>query len=432
MSRPFATLVALAFPFVACSQTNPAADGGADSGASVLGFTPSNIASAIAGVDTTKLVDIDATSASTIKLECGIQPNGGCAALTATQPDGTQIDVYFARSWRIEQNAVVTAGDSKPIAIVALTTIDIVGRVDGSAQNIGTDAGGFAGTTTSGSGKGGGTVGKSTNGTSGIGGGGGAFCGAGGAGGNAGGGIRHGGHTVRQPAARPAGARVGGRRRGDVRRSERRRDPARRGDLDHRRTERRDLGRRRRRRSGRRALGGPGGRRRRQRRRAAPRSADRLDRRNARSQRRRWRRRRSGQPIRRGRDAERAARRRRNHGHARRRRKRRRRSERSGRRRRPRRRDDRRKQYGGRRRRRRGVHPHQHHVRLRRDLGHGVARRDHDVHDSRTARTLKRGSRRAPYSTRRRATFDRSPNRRDERGEPPASSPLASLDRYML
>ena len=38
MSRPFAMLVALAFPFIACSQTNPAADAGADSGASALGF----------------------------------------------------------------------------------------------------------------------------------------------------------------------------------------------------------------------------------------------------------------------------------------------------------------------------------------------------------------------------------------------------------
>ena len=203
MSRRFATLVALAFPFVACSQTNPASDAGADSGGSVLGFTPSNIATAIAGVDTTKLVAIDTTSASSIKLECGIQPDGGCAAVTATQPDGTQIDVYFARSWRIEQNAVVTAGDSKPIAIVALTTIEIVGRVDGSAQNIDTDSGGFTGTTTSGSGKGGGAVGQSMNGTSGIGGGGGAFCGAGGAGGNAGGAFGTGGAKYGNPQLVP-------------------------------------------------------------------------------------------------------------------------------------------------------------------------------------------------------------------------------------
>jgi len=187
LRRSVLGLALVTLPLLACTAAHPVVDGGAEGGpTSVLGFTPSNIASALVGVDTSKLVDIDVTaSPGKIEVECASQATGACVTATVTQSDGTQVDVFFARSWRIEANSMVTAGDAKPIAIVALTTIDVLGRIDASAQNITATAGGFAGTTGPGGGKGGGAQGSSANVAPGVGGGGGAFCGAGGAGGNA-------------------------------------------------------------------------------------------------------------------------------------------------------------------------------------------------------------------------------------------------------
>ncbi len=180
---------------LACSSTpGTGSDGGAEAGTSLLGFTPSNIGHALDGVDTSKLVDIDITSANgEITVSCGGEGNGGCFETTITQPDQTQIDVYFARSWRIEPNSITIANDSKPVVIVALTTIEILGKLDASAQGLSEGAGGFKGTTTNGGGKGGGSAGSGASNTPGVGGGGAAFCGAGGAGGNASGSAGQGG-----------------------------------------------------------------------------------------------------------------------------------------------------------------------------------------------------------------------------------------------
>ncbi len=91
MSR-LGALVLITLPVLGCSSSNPV--GGDGGPKSVLGFTPSNVASALAGVDVSKLIDIDVTSSpTTVEVLCKSQAPGACVTATVTQPDGTQVDV---------------------------------------------------------------------------------------------------------------------------------------------------------------------------------------------------------------------------------------------------------------------------------------------------------------------------------------------------
>ncbi|HSY21601.1 MAG TPA: hypothetical protein VK841_05785, partial [Polyangiaceae bacterium] len=178
----------MAFVLAACSvSSNVSTTGGpgGDSSVPSLGFAPSNVAAALVGLDLSNLPDIDSTETiDQTGVDCNATP--GCIATTVTQSDGSVVNLYVAHSWRIEANAVVTIADSKPLVIVALTTIDILGRLDASSQGDDPIAGGIKGVAgMTGGGAGGGLAGQTTDNTPGIGGGGGGFCGAGGAGGNA-------------------------------------------------------------------------------------------------------------------------------------------------------------------------------------------------------------------------------------------------------
>src|SRR5580692_32259 len=182
---------------------------GTDGGAS-LGFAPSNVASALSGLDLSNLPDIDSTETiDQTGVDCNATP--GCIATTVTQTDGSVVNLYVVRSWRIEANSVVSIADAKPLVIVALTTIDILGRLDASSQGNDPIAGGVKGVAgMTGGGQGGGLGGQTTDNTPGIGGGGGGFCGAGGAGGNStstlgAGGVAYGSPTLIPLAAGSAG-----------------------------------------------------------------------------------------------------------------------------------------------------------------------------------------------------------------------------------
>jgi hypothetical protein len=170
------------------STTNP--DGGGVTPVGHLGFTPSNgIAAAIADVDTSMLVDIDVKNADDqLHVDCASMANGGCFEKTVVQSDGSSVELYFAKSWKIEPAGVLNVNDATPVVVVALETIDVLGLISLHASGFGTVAGGFTGTTDGAAGG----PGKGVPGRSdmqgvdtGIAGGGGSFCGAGGAGGKA-------------------------------------------------------------------------------------------------------------------------------------------------------------------------------------------------------------------------------------------------------
>ncbi|HEX4514896.1 MAG TPA: hypothetical protein VH054_15225 [Polyangiaceae bacterium] len=197
MRNPSHLLALTFFSFTctaACSSTPATSDAGTDAPATgVLGFAPSNLGSALDAVDITKLVDIDVTNASALSVECGIRADGRCFTTTITQSDGTQVIVYFAKSWRVEPNASLAPGVDKPIIVVALGTIDVLGKIEMSAEGNTAVGGGFSGFAAAGGGKGGGAAGSDIVNAPGVGGGGGAFCGGGGAGGNASGATGAGG-----------------------------------------------------------------------------------------------------------------------------------------------------------------------------------------------------------------------------------------------
>jgi hypothetical protein len=174
------------------SGTTPAPDAGTsgDATVGVLGFTPSNgIAAAIAGVDTSMLVDIDVVSADEqLQVDCASKPAGQCFEMTVTQSDGSSLELYFAKSWKIEPAGVLNVTDKTPVVLVALDTIDVLGLISAHASEATTVGGGFTGTTDgSAGGPGKGTLGVHSvaNVNTGIPGGGGSFCGAGGASGTA-------------------------------------------------------------------------------------------------------------------------------------------------------------------------------------------------------------------------------------------------------
>jgi hypothetical protein len=185
MKTHFVVLLPLTFfALEACGGGTSTNDAGSDAGPSgPLGFTPSNnVGSALAGVDTTKLGDADITLS-------GDQPgpacaSNGCVATTVTQSDGSTLNVYIAKSWKIEPAASMDLVDNVPVVFVALTTIQVLGRIDGSASGFTSTAGGFKGATTAGGGPGGGGLGSATDNTPGVGGGGASYCGVGGLGGN--------------------------------------------------------------------------------------------------------------------------------------------------------------------------------------------------------------------------------------------------------
>jgi hypothetical protein len=168
--------------------SSPDATSSGDAGTGVLGFTPSNgIAAALAGVDLTMLPDIDVSNADE-QLGVDCNSNSGCVAKTVVQSDGSSIQVYFAKSWKIEPAGALNVVDKVPVVIVALGAIDILGRLSLHASADQTVAGGFTGTvdgTAGGPGEGGLGVERVESVDTGIAGGGAGFCGAGGPSGKA-------------------------------------------------------------------------------------------------------------------------------------------------------------------------------------------------------------------------------------------------------
>ncbi len=144
-------------------------------------FTPSNLGSFLTTVEGTKLVDIDISAPGELSVACGTLPDHGCVVATVEQSDGSNVEVYVARSWKIEPSGLLAVKETEPVIMVALETIRILGRLDASAIGQRTTAGGFS-PTRPGPGVGGAAV-SGDRVSYGIGAGGGAFCGAGGAGG---------------------------------------------------------------------------------------------------------------------------------------------------------------------------------------------------------------------------------------------------------
>jgi hypothetical protein len=159
---------------------------GGDATVGVLGFTPSNgIASVLAGIDVSMLNDIDVQSAQEqLGVDCNAAGTGGCVSKTLVQPDGSSIEVYVAKSWKIEPTGVLTVADRTPVVIVAIGTIDVLGKLNVNATGSQTVAGGFV-QAAGGPGQGGPSVTRVANVDTGIAAGGGAYCGVGGAAGKA-------------------------------------------------------------------------------------------------------------------------------------------------------------------------------------------------------------------------------------------------------
>jgi hypothetical protein len=157
---------------------------GTDGGTSPLGFSPSNLGGLLGTLDLTKLVDIDVTGTSNeLSVSCNSLGNGGCVSATVTQSDGSAAQVYVARSWKIEPSALLAVTDKMPVIVVATATIQVLGRLDGSASSQFPVAGGYA---PAAPGPGVGGAGMNGNQTAaGVGAGGAGFCGLGGAGGAA-------------------------------------------------------------------------------------------------------------------------------------------------------------------------------------------------------------------------------------------------------
>jgi hypothetical protein len=168
-----------------CSSSTSAGSHGDDAGPSAqdLGFSPSNgIAEALRNVDWSSVPDIDVTQTDeNAGLDCGI--NTGCVSVTATQSDGSTIQIYAANSWKVEPTGILHIDDKTPVVLVAFDTITVLGRIDASATSMTTVAGGFAGAA-AGPGVGGAGV-EGSMGSYGTGAGGASYCGLGGAGGQA-------------------------------------------------------------------------------------------------------------------------------------------------------------------------------------------------------------------------------------------------------
>ncbi len=158
-----------------------------DGAATALGFAPSNLGAALSGIDLTKLVDLDVTLAQDqAGAVCNSQSNDGCVAVNVTESGGATIVAYVAKSWKIEPAASIQIVEKTPVVLVAITTINILGRIDASGSGNDAMGGGFVGSSTvMGGGPGGGGIGSDAPPGPGFGAGGGGFCGAGGAGGNA-------------------------------------------------------------------------------------------------------------------------------------------------------------------------------------------------------------------------------------------------------
>ena len=199
------SVLPLAALFCACTVTNNSgstpdggtgtdaatgSDGGAGSETSTgdggstgpLGFAPSNLGTLLSTIDLSKLADVDiAGTSNVLSVSCNSVGNSGCVAAMVTQADGSNAQVYVAKSWKVQPNALLPATDKFPVIIVATGTISILGRLDASATDQVTHAGGFQ-PASPGPGVGGGGVNGNQT-TVGGGAGGAGFCGAGGAGG---------------------------------------------------------------------------------------------------------------------------------------------------------------------------------------------------------------------------------------------------------
>jgi hypothetical protein len=170
----------------AAGDASPTSDVAISVDAGPLGFTPSNLGTALAGIDVSKLVDIDVTGAmDQAEVDCNSQSAGACVSMKVSESGGASIVYYFAKSWKIEPNAVLFIKDATPVVLVALETINVLGRIDAGATQSETVAGGFqgnAGGTAGGAGAGASGINSNAS-TAGIGAGGGSYCGLGGAGG---------------------------------------------------------------------------------------------------------------------------------------------------------------------------------------------------------------------------------------------------------
>jgi hypothetical protein len=156
-------------------------DAGSPSVAATLPFKASNVT--LAGVDASKLGDVVVAEANcTIDTESkliGCIDNDLVAYVVVDQPGAGKIGMYVAKSVRIEPNAGLRTRGTYALAIVALDSFDVQGKIDASAQSDYESAGGFrvVGSNARGGGEGGGLEGSATNGA-----GGGSFCGVGGKG----------------------------------------------------------------------------------------------------------------------------------------------------------------------------------------------------------------------------------------------------------
>ena len=180
------------------NSTNTVADGGADGGAttdagaadsapqgdggaSLLGFTPSNID--LSGLDLSAVGDIDITAKCSFNSETNEQLCGDGTKLafkTVTQPNNIKVGVYVARSFRVEPNVVVSIVGNSPIVFVALDKIEVLGGIVGAGTGEAAVAGGYpppTGDNTNGAGPGGGIAGSTVSAA-----GGGTYCGVGGSG----------------------------------------------------------------------------------------------------------------------------------------------------------------------------------------------------------------------------------------------------------
>ncbi len=208
----------------ACTITTnnnvPAGDAGptndSPGGGGVLGFQPSNLGSVLDGLDLSTLVDLDVTTQGTYaSLECGATSNNGCLTQSITQSDGSTAVAYIAKSWKVEPTVILGITDKTPVVLVALTTIDVLGGIDATADHNNPKGGGGFGTSTGdadGLGPGGGSKGDSstTSSEGAIGGGGAGHCGAGGNGGRASAAVGVGGAPYGQASLVPLQGGSGG------------------------------------------------------------------------------------------------------------------------------------------------------------------------------------------------------------------------------
>src|ERR1019366_4995175 len=127
---------------------------------------------------------------------------------------GSSIELYVAKSWKIEPAGVLSVLDKTPVVLVGVSTINVLGLLNVHATADATVAGGFIGMTNGtagGPGKGTAGVQSVSNVDTGIAGGGGGYCGAGGAAGKATATNGGAGKTYGTPAIVPlAGGSAGG------------------------------------------------------------------------------------------------------------------------------------------------------------------------------------------------------------------------------